>query len=47
MALSGGLPPAVIQARSRLKQGRVKLRALHDSGVSSLQVCGNLTDLLD
>lgn len=47
MRLSGGLPPAVIQARGRLKQGRIKLRALHDSGMSSLQVCGNLTDLLD
>ncbi len=47
MALAGGLPPAVIQARDRLKQGRVKLRALHDGGLSSLQVCGKLTDLLD
>ncbi len=47
MPLSGGLPPAVLRARDRLKQERVNLRALHDSGLSSLQVCGNLTDLFD
>lgn len=47
MALAGGLPPAVIQARSRLKEGRIKLRAQHDSGSPSVQVCVHLTDLLD
>jgi [protein-PII] uridylyltransferase len=47
MALAGGLPPAVIQARGRLKEGRVKLRAQHDRGSPSVQVCVHLTDLLD
>lgn len=47
MVLAGGLPPAVIQARSRLKEGRIKLRAQHDSGSPSVQVCVHLTDLLD
>ncbi|MEZ6075037.1 MAG: DUF294 nucleotidyltransferase-like domain-containing protein [Pirellulaceae bacterium] len=45
--MAGGLPPAVIQARNRLKEGRVKLRAQHDSGSPSVQVCVHLTDLLD
>lgn len=47
MAMAGGLPPAVVQARNRLKEGRVKLRAQHDSGSPSVQVCVHLTDLLD
>lgn len=47
MAVAGGLPPAVLQARGRLKEGRLKLRAQHDSGSPSIQVCVHLTDLLD
>ncbi len=47
MAVAGGLPPAVIQARGRLKQGRLKLRAQHDSGSPSVQVCVHQTDLID
>ncbi len=47
MALAGGLPPAVIQARERLKEGRQKLRAQHDSGSPSIQVCVHQTDLVD
>lgn len=47
MAAAGGLPPAVIHARKRLNDGRLKLRAQHDSGSPSLQVCVRLTDLVD
>jgi [protein-PII] uridylyltransferase len=47
MATVGGLPPAVIHSRERLKQGRLKLRAQHDSGSPSIQVCVRLTDLVD
>ncbi len=47
MALAGGLPPAVIQSRSRLREGRLKLRAQHDGGSPGLQVCIRLTDLVD
>ncbi|MCA9131654.1 MAG: hypothetical protein KDA45_00795, partial [Planctomycetales bacterium] len=47
MSTSGGLPPAVIDSRKRLKEGRLKLRAQHDSGSPSLQVCAHQTDLLD
>jgi [protein-PII] uridylyltransferase len=47
MAVPGGLPPAVIQARARLRDGRLKLRAQHDSGSPSIQVCVHMTDLLD
>ncbi len=47
MALAGGFPPAVIQARGRLKEGRLKLRAQHDSGSPSIQVCVHQTDLID
>ncbi len=47
MATAGGLPPAVIRARARLKEGRLKLRAQHDSGSPSIQVCVHQTDLID
>jgi [protein-PII] uridylyltransferase len=47
MGAAGGLPPAVLHARERLKEGRLKLRAQHDSGSPSLQVCVRQTDLLD
>lgn len=47
MAASGGLPPAVIQSRERLQEGRLKLRAQHDTGSPGLQVCVRFADLLD
>lgn len=47
MKQTGSLPTAVIQARERLREGRLKLRAQHDSGSSGLHVCVRLTDLVD
>ncbi len=47
MAVAGGLPQAVIDCRARLQDGRLRLRALHDSGASGLQVCVRLSDLVD
>jgi [protein-PII] uridylyltransferase len=47
MSTASGLPAAVIQARERLREGRLKLRAQHDCGSSGLHVCVRLTDLLD
>ncbi len=47
MAVVGGLPGAVLQAREKLAEGRLKLRAQHDSGSPGLQVCVRLSDLLD
>ncbi len=47
MAAAGGLPQAVIQSRERLTQGRLKLRAQHDTGSPGLQVCVRLADLVD
>jgi [protein-PII] uridylyltransferase len=47
MAAAGGLPQAVVQCRKRLQDGRLRLRALHDSGASGLQVCVRLADLVD
>jgi len=47
MPVAGGLPQAVIECRARLQDGRLRLRALHDSGASGLQVCVRLSDLID
>ncbi|MFN3191552.1 MAG: [protein-PII] uridylyltransferase [Aureliella sp.] len=47
MAAISKLPSAVIQARETLAEGRLKLRAQHDSGSPGLQVCAKLTDLFD
>ena len=47
MATAGGLPPAVIQSRERLREGRLKLRAQHDAGSPGLQVSVRLADLVD
>lgn len=47
MAAASKLPPAVIQSRERLLEGRLKLRAQHDAGSPGLQVCARLTDLVD
>ena len=47
MVAAGGLPPAVLHSRERLKEGRLKLRAQHDSGSPGIQVCVRQTDLLD
>ncbi len=47
MAAAGGLPPAVIEARTRLTDGRLKLRAQHDRGSLGTQVCARLADLVD
>lgn len=47
MAVTSGLPPAVIQARERLHEGRLKLRAQHDSGVPGLQISACQTDVID
>lgn len=47
MPTAGGLPPAVLRCRDRLKEGRLRLRAQHDSGSPSLQVCVHATDLID
>jgi [protein-PII] uridylyltransferase len=47
MAAASKLPPAVIQSRERLLEGKLKLRAQHDSGSPGMQVCARLADLLD
>lgn len=47
MAAASQLPPAVIQSRERLLEGRLKLRAQHDSGSPGLHVCVRLADLID
>ena len=41
------LRPEVQQARQRLREGREKLRAQHESGSPGVQVSAHLTDLLD
>lgn len=47
MTAATGLPAAVIRARDQLREGRVKLKAQHDSGSPGLQVSAYLTDLID
>ncbi|MEZ6133547.1 MAG: [protein-PII] uridylyltransferase [Pirellulaceae bacterium] len=47
MSKAKGLPSAVLHARERLRDGRLKIRAQHDSGSSGLHVCVRLTDLVD
>ncbi|MCR9293491.1 MAG: [protein-PII] uridylyltransferase [bacterium] len=47
MAAASKLPPAVIQSRERLLEGKLKLKAQHDSGSPGLQVCARLADLVD
>lgn len=47
MKSEGGLPPIVLRLRDRLLEGRLKLRAQHDSGSPGLQVCLCHADLLD
>jgi [protein-PII] uridylyltransferase len=42
-----GLPDAVIESKKLLKNGLLTLRAQHDSGVFSLEICNQLADLLD
>ncbi|QDS95884.1 Bifunctional uridylyltransferase/uridylyl-removing enzyme [Roseimaritima multifibrata] len=39
--------PAVVDARERLKAGRERIRQHHQSGLSGVQVCTSLTDLVD
>ncbi|MBL8870391.1 MAG: hypothetical protein JNK90_11395, partial [Planctomycetaceae bacterium] len=41
------LPAVVLDARQKLSEGRVKLRAQHDAGSPGIQVCTRLTDLVD
>ena len=41
------LPAVVLDARQKLSEGRVKLRAQHDAGSPGIQVCARLTDLVD
>ncbi len=47
MATASKLPAAVIHARERLLDGRLKLKAQHDSGSPGLQVCVRQADLVD
>ena len=47
MAVIGGLPSVVLSAREKLVEGRLKIRAQHDSGSPGLQVCVRLSDLVD
>jgi [protein-PII] uridylyltransferase len=44
---SSGLPTAVIEARNRLRQGMLTLRAQHDSGAEGLVISRGMADLLD
>ena len=37
----------VLQCRERLSDGRLKAKALHDSGVPGFQVCSQMADLYD
>lgn len=46
-SLPPGMPTAVIEARKRLKEGLLMLRASHDAGASGLTVSHGLSDLLD
>jgi [protein-PII] uridylyltransferase len=39
--------PAVLEARTRLTEGRAKAREQHDAGASGLQVCYRWTDIVD
>lgn len=41
------LRESVVHAKQRLAEGRVKLRAQHEAGSRSIQVCARQTDLLD
>ncbi|MEZ6071573.1 MAG: [protein-PII] uridylyltransferase [Pirellulales bacterium] len=47
MASGPGFRPSVRAARERLAEGREKLRAQHDGGSPSFQVCARWTDVLD
>lgn len=47
MASVGGFPPAVVKSRERIQEGRLKLRAQHDSGSPGIQVSARQADLID
>lgn len=47
MQTRSSLPKVVLDARQKLNEGRVKLRAQHDSGSPAIQVCARLTELVD
>ena len=42
-----GIRPNVLAARQRLREGRVKIREIHDAGGSGVEVCHAMSDLLD
>lgn len=46
-ATTNRLPPAVLNARQRMTEGRQKLRAQHAQGSPGIQVCAALTQLID
>ena len=45
--MSSQIGPSVLQARDRLAAGRAKLREHHRRGSPGIQLCAQLTDLLD
>lgn len=47
MSSTTTLHSAVVDARSRLTEGRAKAREQHDSGAAGLQVCFRWTDIVD
>ena len=47
MATTPSLNPAVLVAREKLQQGRLRLREQHDRGSPGIQVCAGLTELFD
>lgn len=42
-----GIRPNVLAARQRWREGRVKIRQIHDDGGSGVEVCHAMSDLLD
>lgn len=47
MPTGSRLRASVLAAKTRLAEGREKLRAQHDAGSPGIQVCARLTDVLD
>ena len=47
MTTGVGIRPSVLEARQRWRDGRQKIRQMHDHGGSGVEVCHAMSDLLD
>ncbi len=47
VGVTSGLPASVVEAKKRIKNGLLTLRAQHDSGASGWVVCRSMAELID